>query len=947
MHARSVKVWCKRSICLLLIAVLLPITTAYADEMKNVAATSDTTAADSTVLSSAQSDQVQIQETITNGFTHPGVNVTAEQLQTMRSMVQQKKEPWYSYYQAMLVSKSASKTVTSSNQDSSDPSKPASVAFNSQGFNSRYIADGLKAYTQAILYYTTGEAVYRANAMHIIRIWSQMDPNQYVYFTDAHIHTGIPSNRMIAAAEILRYTSSPTEELVWTDNDTEQFTNNLIVPVTETFMHTNNRFMNQHTYPLIGAMSGYIFTNNRERYNEAVEWFTVNKTAVNQGFNGSIQQLFRLVDHNSATGEAINPPVVQHVEMGRDQAHGGGDLTNATIIARMMLSQSTKVDPVNGTVSTASNAVGPYEFLNDRILAAADFFWKYMLGYDSDWIPVVYSSEPDGKAKGIYYRFSDSYRGRMNTANFWGLYYYYTYVKGVDLKEKAHYYAEAFQKRIPPNFYHKGALNINWDNPDGGGDFWLSLPQEAVQEGSTNLPNSQTDAAIVELEDRYIVLDARSATEHEGATSFVRVQAVREGSRLAFQNLSYADRSGSRLIGLRFRSDKPATISLSKEKNSTPYHTLHLPNTEGQWRYITYDMGIDHVSYGQLDNDYNLLYLTVVGDDAAVDLDHLNVRAGEQLSPPIFRSDSGSDTKVIPAFTGAPVTLDLAADDSLASDTVQYTADQLPIGAVLDHQTGKLVWTPDTAGTYSFLVTASDGVTVSTQPIRIAVEYSREEAIGVAAATYDPHTLYTTSSVRVFTDVYDATVRSLNSDSDVQFFDRLIRLKQQADQLELLTPTLADGSMDYSAAVTTSTFGTSISMLIDDNNNTYPVYTLARYPNLYHILDFGPDYNISATRFGLQSRMNFVDRMAGSVIYGSNDRSSWTRLTPNESKFTDEMDMLDVSADQQNQRYRYIKIEMIHPQPDVLSGNTNNLLELGEFRIYGIRHEVSHVQLQQ
>ena len=76
-----------------------------------------------------------------------------------------------------------------------DPSKPASDAFNSQSFNSRFISDGLKAYTQALLYYITSDETYRANAMHIIRIWSRMDPAKYQYFTDAQIHVGIPLNR--------------------------------------------------------------------------------------------------------------------------------------------------------------------------------------------------------------------------------------------------------------------------------------------------------------------------------------------------------------------------------------------------------------------------------------------------------------------------------------------------------------------------------------------------------------------------------------------------------------------------------------------------------------------------------------------------------------------------------------------------------------------------------
>ena len=201
---------------------------------------------------------VQINETVTNGFTHPGVGVTKAVLENMRTQVLAQKEPWYSYYKAMIVSSAASKTVTSSNQSSTDPSKPASDAFNSQSFNSRFIADGLKAYTQALMYYITSDETYRANAMHIIRIWEQMDPAKFQYFTDAHIHVGIPLNRMMTAAEILRYSTYQTPELAWTDKDTADLTNNLINPAIQTFEYDNSWFMNQNNYALMGAMAGFI-----------------------------------------------------------------------------------------------------------------------------------------------------------------------------------------------------------------------------------------------------------------------------------------------------------------------------------------------------------------------------------------------------------------------------------------------------------------------------------------------------------------------------------------------------------------------------------------------------------------------------------------------------------------------------------------------------------------
>ena len=112
------------------------------------------------------------------------------------------------------------------------------------------------------------------------------------------------------------------------------------------------------------------------------------------------------------------------------------------------------------------------------------------------------------------------------------------------------------------------------------------------------------------------------------------------------------------------------------------------------------------------------------------------------------------------------------------------------------------------------------------------------------------------------------------------------------------------------------------------------------YPNLNHILDFGAGFKVSATAFGIQSRMNFVDRAAGTAVFGSNDKENWTRLTPEETAFTDGMSTLAVDDAHKNQQFRFIKIEKIHPQPDVLHNKVQNLLELGEFRIYGERHEI-------
>lgn len=880
--------------------------------------------------------RVEITESFSNGFTHPGVGLTKPVLENMRNQVLNGKEPWYSYYKAMAGSAAAAKTVTSSNQSSTNPEVPASTAFNSQGFNQRFIQDGLKAYTQALMYYITGEELYRANAMHIIRIWSQMDPAQYVYFPDAHIHTGIPLNRMVTAAEILRYSSYQDASLQWTEEDTANFTTNLINPVIETFLHDNNQFMNQHNYPLLGAMAGYIFTGNKERYEEAVEWATVNKTALNQGFNGSIKQLYRLVDTNAATGERLDKPVVQHVEMGRDQAHGAGDLTNSAILARMFLAQNTKVDPVEGTVSEQADAVGYYEFLNDRVLAATDYFWQFMLGYDTPWTPVAHSIR-DGEVKGIYYKISDLYKGRTNTALFWDMYYYYTYTKGFNLEEKAPYFHEAFTKRSPSNYYYKGVLTQAWESVDGGGDFWIYIPGEAAAEGAKYLPKEQTNPALVELEERYTAFDSRSETRQEGSASYVRFNTTPAGSNIAVQNLSFADRSSSRLVGLLFRSDGPATLELSTRLGGIPYHTLTLPDTEGLWRYITFDMGINHVSYGQLDTDFSLVYMNVTGNGALVDVDHFNVLAKEQLTPPVFKE--GKEDLSIDVFAGASISLDLSA--SAAGKSLRYTIAELPEGARLDAVTGAFVWQPARAGIYFFTVTAEDGTTLETKNIRIAVAPDRSGAVAAIASLYNPDTPYVTASRLAFESAYEETVKQIGTASNEDFSRQLLALRNAAERLQPLTPLLKDGTMDYSQLVT-STFGTSLPLLVDDNDNTFPVYSLAPYPDLVHILDFGADYKIIADAFAMEGRMNFDDRMAGTTVFGSNDGVTWERLTPGQTEFTADMSVLEVADELKQKPFRMIKIQMIDPQPDVLRGNISNMLELSEFRITGQRQETNN-----
>jgi hypothetical protein len=849
-------------------------------------------AADITTI--ATSYQPTINETIdASGFKHPGVGLTRDVLENMRTQVRAQKEPWNTYFNQMLLSGAASTAPSIKNVSGSDPSQPRYYGLNSQGVESLFITDALTAYTQSILYYVTGNETYRANALRIIRLYEQMDPSQFAYYTDAHIHTGIPLQRMVGAAEILRYTSYQTASLAWTDDDTNNFVNNFMLPTINTDDSSNEHFMNQHLYTTIGAMSGYIFSGNRAKYDETVEWYTVNKTAEDQGQNGAIKALFRLVTRNDLTGEDVTP-AVQHVEMGRDQAHGAGDITNAQILARFLMAQGTKVDPVDGTPSAAPNAVGPYEFLGDRILQAGELFGTYMQGYEIPWIPTASHTDSAGNPTVVYRKVADAYRGRL-TQNTWEMYYYYKYTRGVNLEQLAPNYARIFANRTI----------YNWDGGDGGGDFWLFIPAAAAAEGGNYLVKKITDP-YREVEVRFTPLDANSVVKTDASASYIETTATEAGSNFAVYGYGY----GTTSLAFKVRTNGTATMQFYGA-------SVQLPNTGGQWIYVNYAGGLG-----------DFLPVTIKGSGTTVDIDHININ-GSSLSLPTFTIGNADLSVYTYAGSSQAVSANFAATDSNASATVTYQIDNLPFGASFNSGTGAFSWQPTQAGSYSFVVSAKDGTTVTSKRVTVVVGADRQATVNAVIAAYNPNLLYVTSTLATYTAAYNDIASVLPSATDAVFFQKLATLQSAVAGLQLLTPVIGDGSMNYTNMLASSTFGTQVANALDNNPDSFVGYYLAQ--NLTHTLDFGPGFKIAATSFSLQVRTSFPERVGGTTVYGSNDNTNWTRLTPGLTSVTEDMQNLPVEDDLQNQRFRFIKIAMIQP--------SSSMLELGEFHIFGTRYE--------
>ncbi len=863
-------------------------------------------------------DKTPINETVTDGFVHPGIGYTKAILENARRQVIAKKEPWYSGYKALASHPASGKSMPCRNESPTNPGKPEVDAFDSRSIQDRLKQDSARALRQSLMYIFTGDEAYRTNAMHIIRVWSQMDPAKYKNYNEAHIHASYPVKEMILAAELMRYTGTGNPALAWTEADTQAFTGNFAVPAVNTFLNGNGWFMNQNGYPLVAAMAKDIFTNDRPEYEKRVEWFTVNKTAPNKGWSSSITDLARLVGTNAITGEKVDPPVVQLMEMGRDQAHAGGDVEIFMRTARLMNAQGTKVDPVTGMISTAPDAVGPYEFLDDRILAASDSFCRFMLGYDTPWVPAPYDIGADGKVRGIYPRIADNYRGRIRGLDFWDAYYHYGQ-KGVDVAKMAPYYHEAFTKRIVAS------------DTD-----WIYIP-DGVSGEPARVPATEQTPAVVEVDLRSTVFDENAKTTSEDGDSFVRITPGEDGTRIAVLSTD----TDAKTVAIRVRTTAPVEILMSGFVK--PWL---IPDTQSEWRDVSYTMD-------NLEKWGDIVFFTIRPVPAApeqgivaffkkllgrsakkpaqvtVDIDKLVRMNADKIGQAGFVAGGDDIDKV--TFSGAPVTLDFSAKTAGSVKPVISSKDK-PEGSMLDSTTGAFAWTPLWKGDVSFVVNVTVGDAMAAKRVNIKVARDRESAVNAIASAYDPSTPYVESTRKAFQSMLDDVRKIGYTGSERDFAAKLDALQKAANALEPLTPLLPDGSMNYPVIVATSDIGEKISRLTDGNDDTFPEFFLAKDMN--YIFDFGPGFVVSVTGLSMEGRLNFETRTQDVALFGSADGKKWTQLSESLDVAPVEMTQLKLKEGAADGKFRYLKIEKT-------SKASAPLFEPSELRIYGQRHEVS------
>lgn len=862
----------------------------------------------------------EITETITpDGFVHPGIGVTADQLENARTQIGDGIEPWASYFAAMAQTRYAARDFVARNQGASDD-QPDNDAYDEAGMRGRALDDSLGALTQALMYTFTGDDAYRENALHVLRTWSSMDPDKYEYFPDAHIHTGVPLMYFVTAAEVIRSTAPESDDrdgydLRWTDRDQQRAEENMVRPTLDTFLYSQNRLWNQHTYGVIGMLSGAIFLDDEELYEERVEWFTVNASyesehEINGGdVNGGLTSLIREIEAD----DPLNPygkSFVELVEMGRDQAHSEGDITTLSGSARILTNQSTLLDPVDGTVSDEADAVTPYAFADDRLLAGAEKFAQFMMGEE---IPFI---DPSGGASAI----AQQDRGRLRDLMS-DLYYQYTYVEGVDVAEKAPHVALLHEQSDGPIYRYGGELENFW-NPRGSdytdSEYWLAFPEQLADERVT-VPQPANSAEVsAEKYARPLGDGARIVVRDD--EGFARLNASEGEASVAIRRIVWGDQAA-----LRVRTNEPGTVRLSASEEAEPF-VVALPDTHGEWATIGIDLAAASTPPSAVGD-----HIVFIGTDEESDIDIAGITgdATDDIAVPTFEA---APSLGFVAIAGENSAHTVAADGD-GSD-LDYELQSAPVGAQIDAD-GSLTWKARAVGRHDLFVVASTDTARAALPVSIRVVPNRRAAINEVLSSVSDESLYTTTS---WAELADAERAARDGVGSRGFAHLLADLEAAVAALQPLSPLLDDDTLDYSRAVTSETLPPeTLAQLVDGSNKTH----WGDLRDASVDLDFGEAYRVTAERFGFLARDTFSNRAEGTNVYGSNDGETWTLLTEHPNAGDDaQIEYVDVTDELRGEAFRYLRLQVDDPGIPTDPAYPG-IWSMADFRIDGERIESS------
>jgi hypothetical protein len=283
-------------------------------------------------------------------FVHPGVLHTAVDVQRIKTLLAEQREPWKSGFAKLKQDPPSSATWRVRGPFATvvrDPRESRHIA--------ELEADSNAAYQNALMWCLTGDAAHARKAIQILNAWSAT--LREITGHDKELAASLCGDKLVNAAELLRHTDSG-----WQPLDVAQFERLLravFYPIIKNFATFANG--NWDTGCIKTMMGMGVFLDDRAIFERAVDYYR------HGAGNGALRHYIL-----NETGQCQ--------ESGRDQQHtqlGLGHLAEACEIAW-------------------HQGLDLYGESNNRLLKGFEYTAKYNLGYD---VPFTPFTDLTGKSK--------------------------------------------------------------------------------------------------------------------------------------------------------------------------------------------------------------------------------------------------------------------------------------------------------------------------------------------------------------------------------------------------------------------------------------------------------------------------------------------------------------------------------------------------------------------
>ncbi|MDO7846253.1 alginate lyase family protein [Hymenobacter sp. M29] len=359
------------------------------------------------------------------GFVHPGLLHSQEDLARMKRAIAAKQEPTFGGYEVFRQNE-----ASQAGYKAKGPL--ATVSRNPTVGAGDYDADANAAHQNALMWCLTGDHAYADKAIALVNAWSNMLTS--IGGRDAVLMAGLGPFKMVQAAELLRYSNAG-----WAAADiqkTEQQFKTVIYPVLREYAPFANG--NWEAAALKTVMAIGIFCNDRPMYEDALRYY------VNGWGDG---RLTHYVINETGQGQ----------ESGRDQAHAQLGIGMLAECSEMAWHQGLDL----------------YGYADNRLLKGFEYAAKYNLGNDD--VPFVTTLDRTGKY--FHQKISTIARGQQRPL-YEQVYNHYVHRRGL----AAPYTQQAAEKLRPEGPGRPGA-----DHP-GFGTFFYTRPAEDPKAAPTAKP---------------------------------------------------------------------------------------------------------------------------------------------------------------------------------------------------------------------------------------------------------------------------------------------------------------------------------------------------------------------------------------------------------------------------------------------------------------------------